>query len=200
MNLIETPLAGAFVIQPDLRRDERGFFARTFCRETLREHGIDVDIVQCNLSQNRRRGTLRGMHYQVPPHAEQKLVCCLRGAAYDVIVDLRADSQTYGCWHAVELTAANRRTLFIPRGMAHGFQTLTADTELFYQMGHPYSPQHARGFCHDDPAIGIEWPLPVRCISERDQSFGPVLDRQIQYETTAATHAVAETMERSYDG
>lgn len=185
-------MAGAFVLQPELRRDDRGFFARTFCRETLRVHGIDIDIVQCNISQNRRRGTLRGMHYQVASHAEQKLVCCLRGAAYDVIVDLRADSATYGRWYAVELTAENRHTLFIPRGMAHGFQTLTADTELFYQMGHPYSPKHAHGFYYDDPAIGIEWPLPVRCISERDLSFSPVLDRQIQYKPAQVAHARAE--------
>lgn len=191
MILNEAPLAGAFVIQPELRRDERGFFARTFCRETLLEHGIDIDIVQCNLTHNRRRGTLRGMHYQIPPHAEQKLVCCVRGAAFDVIVDLRGDSPTRGQWYAVELTADNRRSLLIPRGMAHGFQTLTADTEMFYQMGQSFSPEHARGFRYDDPAIGIDWPLAVSCISERDRNFGPVFDLQNQYELPRAAHAGA---------
>ncbi len=187
----QTPLAGAFVIEPELHCDERGFFTRTFCRETLAERGIAIDVVQCNLSQNHVRGTLRGMHFQLEPHAEQKLVFCVRGAVFDVIVDLRSDSPTRGQWHAVELTADNRCILYIPQGIAHGFQTLADDTELFYQMGQNYSPAHARGFRYDDPAIGIDWPLPVRCISERDRKFGPAPEFRNQIKTCQNTTASA---------
>ncbi len=189
MKMIETDLTGAFLIEPERRTDERGFFARTFCREEFREQGIEMQIVQCNVSHNRRRGTLRGMHYQIPPCAEQKLVCCPRGAVFDVIVDLRTDSATCGAWFGVELSAVNRRTLYIPSGMAHGFQTLADDTEVFYQMGQEYSPEHARGFRYDDPAVGIDWPLPVACISSRDENFGPAFSELFLKQTAECSTA-----------
>lgn len=183
MRIIETPLAGAFIIEPELHEDERGCFARTFCREELRRQGIEIEIVQCNISHNLHRGTLRGMHYQRAPHWEQKLVNCPRGAAYDVIVDLRRNSATCGDWFGVELSSANRRLLYIPQGMAHGFQTLADETELFYQMGQEYSPAQAHGFHYDDPAIGIAWPLPVACISPRDARLAPAFSRAIHNDT-----------------
>ncbi len=177
MNFTETPLAGAFLIEPEPLEDERGFFARTFCREEFRQHGVEMEIVQCNLSQNQRRGTLRGMHFQRAPHEEQKLVSCIRGCALDVIVDLRLHSATCGNWFAVELSRKNRRMLYIPRGMAHGFQTLEDDTEVFYQMGQAYTPEASGGFRFDDPDIGIDWPLPVTCLSPRDADLGPAFSR-----------------------
>lgn len=182
MIITETPLAGAYLIELEKRHDERGFFARTFCRDALKQSGIDMDVAQCNISSNRRRGTLRGMHFQAPPRAEQKLVRCIRGAVHDVIVDLRPESATYRHWFATELTAEQHNMLFVPRGFAHGFQTLADDTELFYLMGENYSPAHARGFRYDDPAIGISWPLPVSCLSERDGEYAAFLDQNIHTE------------------
>jgi dTDP-4-dehydrorhamnose 3,5-epimerase len=165
------PLAGAFVVDPERIEDERGFFARTWCAREFEKHGLDPRLAQCNVSFNRRRGTLRGMHYQAEPHAEAKLVRCTRGAIHDVIVDLRPGSTTCRRWVAVELTAENRRMLYIPEGFAHGFQTLEDETEVFYQMSVPFHPAAARGVRHDDPALGIAWPLDVGVISQKDRGY-----------------------------
>ncbi len=169
MKFTETPLRGAFVIEIEPREDERGMFARTWCEKEFWEHGLDTTIKQCNVSFNRHRGTLRGMHFQRAPHGEIKLVRCTRGAVHDVIIDLRRDSPTYKQHFAIRLTAQNHTMLYIPEGFAHGFQTLEDDTELFYQMSTFYQPDAAAGVRWDDPAFGIQWP-PVerRIISERD--------------------------------
>jgi dTDP-4-dehydrorhamnose 3,5-epimerase len=167
----ETDLGGAFLIEPERLEDERGFFARTFDRAIFKERGLVPDIVQCNVSFNRWKGTLRGMHYQTLPFAEDKLVRCTRGAIHDVIVDLRPDSPTY-LWHiALCLTAENREMVYVPKGFAHGFLTLVDDTEVSYQMSVPYSPEHARGIRWNDPAVGITWPAEIRVISERDRTL-----------------------------
>ena len=172
MRFIETPLPGAWVIELERLADERGWFARTFDAEEFRARGLNPDVVQCNASFNAARDTLRGMHYQAEPHGESKLVRCVRGAIFDVAVDLRPDSPTYRGWHGVELSAENRLAFYIPAGLAHGFQTLTDDCEVLYQMGHRYVPEAARGVRWDDPAFAIEWPEPhERIISERDRSY-----------------------------
>jgi dTDP-4-dehydrorhamnose 3,5-epimerase len=167
----ETPLSGAFVVELDLLADERGHFARTFDVSEFAEHGLDPAVVQCNTSFNTRRGTLRGMHYQADPDGEAKLVRCTRGSIYDVAVDLRRDSGTRGRWYGAELSASSGRMLYIPTGMAHGFQTLEDGTEVHYQMSHHYVPEAARGVRFDDPAFGIEWPLPDPIVSERDRQY-----------------------------
>ena len=166
-----SPIEGMFLIDIERREDERGFFARTFCEAEMRAHGIEMRVTQCNLSWCRAQGTLRGLHYQAPPHEEAKLVRCTRGAIWDVIVDLRAGSKTYLKWFGEELTAENRRALYIPRGFAHGFQTLADDAEVFYQMSEFYHPECARGIRWDDPAIGIRWPLADPIVSERDRGL-----------------------------
>lgn len=167
----ETELAGAFVIELDRKPDERGFFARTFCEREFAEHGLPVRFPQCNLSHNSRRGTLRGMHYQAAPHGETKLVRCVRGAIYDVIVDLRRSSPTRLRWIGVELSAENGRALFIPEGFAHGFLTLGDEADVFYHMGAFYVADAARGLRWNDPAIGIRWPSPPALIAARDASY-----------------------------
>jgi dTDP-4-dehydrorhamnose 3,5-epimerase len=168
----ETKIAGALLIEPERRPDERGFFARTWCRDEFAARGLTTAWVQCNVSFNERRGTLRGLHYQADPFPEIKLVRCTMGAAYDVIVDLRPGSPSFGQWVGVELTAANRLSLYIPGGVAHGFQTLADDTELFYQMSEFYRPELARGVRWDDPRLGIAWPdCPQRIISARDRNL-----------------------------
>ncbi len=171
MIFAETPLPGAFVIDVEPVTDERGSFARTFSRDEFDEHGLNSAVVQCNVSFNRRRGTLRGMHYQADPYGECKLVRCTLGAIYDVIVDLRRASPTYCRWFAVELTADNRRMLYIPEGVAHGFQTLAGESEVFYQMSQSYAPAHARGVRWDDPTFAIRWPDDDRIMSERDRTY-----------------------------
>jgi dTDP-4-dehydrorhamnose 3,5-epimerase len=163
------PIGGAFVIHVEPVEDERGFFARTFCEDEFRKHGLDPCVAQCSVSVNTRRGTLRGMHFQTAPHAEAKLVRCTRGAIYDVILDLREESPTFNDWWAVELSAGARRQLYIPEGVAHGFQTLEHDTEVSYQMSRPYVPGAAAGVRWDDPAHGIEWPLEVTAMSAADR-------------------------------
>lgn len=173
----ETSLPGAYVIDLERFEDDRGFFARAFCREEFEDHGLEPDVVQCNLSFNHRAGTLRGLHYQVPPATEAKLVRCIRGAIYDVVVDLRPDSPTYRDHLGVELSADNRRALYVPGMFAHGFQALTDGAEVFYQVSHPYSPDHERGLRHDDPALGIDWPLPVTDLSDKDAGW-PLLSEQ----------------------
>ena len=172
----ETKLRGAFVIEPERKEDERGYFARTFCEKEFAEHGLQTRFVQCNLSNSRRKGTLRGMHFQAAPHAEVKLVLCARGAIYDVIVDLRADSPTYRQHIGESLSAANGRMLYIPEGFAHGFQTIEDDTTVFYQMSQFYHPESARGVRWDDPAFHIEWPSAERIIIQRDREY-PLLPR-----------------------
>jgi dTDP-4-dehydrorhamnose 3,5-epimerase len=166
-----SPLAGAFVVELERREDERGFFARSFCQDEFAKHGLNPRLVQCNVSFNTRRGTLRGMHYQAKPHEEAKVVRCTQGAVFDVMVDLRPKSATFKRWQGVELSAANRRALYIPEGFAHGFQTLTDDAELLYLMSEFYHPECARGVRWDDPAFGIEWPLKDPHMSERDRTY-----------------------------
>jgi dTDP-4-dehydrorhamnose 3,5-epimerase len=171
MILVETPLPGAFVIELELRRDRRGFFARSYCRREFERSGLDLEIVQTNLSFNAKAGTLRGMHFQRPPAEESKLVRCSRGTIFDVIIDLRRDSATYGKHFAVELSDDSHRALFVPKGFAHGFQALSDGVMVEYQMGAYYSPNEATGIRYDDPAFAIEWPLPVTTISEQDLSW-----------------------------
>lgn len=168
----KTTLPGVFLIEPQLLEDERGFFARTWCRQEFLDHGLDARISQCSVSFNKRKGILRGMHYQEIPHAETKVVRCTKGSIYDVALDLRADSSTLGRYIAATLTAQNRTMMYIPEGVAHGFQTLEDDTEVFYQISESYAPEAARGVRWNDPSFGIEWPPDERLISPRDQSYG----------------------------
>ena len=165
------PLPDVYVLRPERIEDHRGFFARTFCQHELAEHGLDIDIVQANVSGNRHRGTLRGMHYQAPPHQETKIVRCSRGGIYDVIVDLRPDSATHGEWMGVELTAENGHILYVPEGFAHGYITLTPDAEVSYFVSEAYAPDAECGVRYDDPFFGIEWPISVEEISEKDASW-----------------------------
>jgi dTDP-4-dehydrorhamnose 3,5-epimerase len=187
----ETNLKGAFIIELEPILDERGFFARSFCQKEFRLHGINMNIVQCNISYSKKKGTLRGIHYQTAPYEEGKLVSCIKGAIYDVIIDIRPDSPTYCQWIAVELTAhcsqltastsqltacclpltASYRMLYIPKGFAHGFLTLEDDTEVFYQMSEFYAPGYGRGIRWNDPAFGIAWPGEVSVISDQDFTY-----------------------------
>jgi len=164
-------IAGAFAVEIEPREDDRGFFARSFCRQEFAEHGLSPVIAQCNVSWNRLRGTLRGLHFQRDPHWEAKLVRCTRGAAYDVVVDLRTASPTYLKWAAVEISAANRTAVYAPSGFGHGFQTLCDDTEIFYQMSEPFYPALSGGIRWNDPAIAVEWPILPPIVSDRDNSF-----------------------------
>lgn len=171
MKFHETTIEGAFRVSIEPRGDERGFFARTWCKDEAVAHGIHTDFVQCNLSFNRQRGTLRGMHYQAEPYGEPKLVSCIKGAIYDVAIDLRPQSPTFKMWFGVELSAENHEMLYIPAGCAHGFQTLADGCEVFYQMGARYVPEAARGVRWDDPAFGVKWPNAARIIAPRDQGY-----------------------------
>ena len=171
MIFTETKLPGAYVIEVEKREDQRGFFGRTFCREEFEAHGLNSQVVQCNTSFNKRKGTLRGMHFQAVPFAEAKLVRCTSGSIYDVIIDLRPASRMFKQHFVVELSAANHRMLYIPENMAHGFQTLEDDTEVFYQMSQIFSAEHARGIRWNDPAFGVEWPADERIITERDRNY-----------------------------
>jgi dTDP-4-dehydrorhamnose 3,5-epimerase len=168
----ELPIPGAWLIEPDRKHDERGYFARCWCRREAASHGIDADWVQSSDSFSNHRGTLRGLHYQIAPHQEQKLVRCVRGSIFDVIVDLRSSQPTFGRWFGCELSAEAGAMLFIPRGCAHGFQSLTDGVEVLYQMSEYYVPAAARGISWDDPEVGIDWPrCSSRIVSKRDQSF-----------------------------
>jgi dTDP-4-dehydrorhamnose 3,5-epimerase len=178
VRFIETPLPGVLVIEPTLRADDRGFFARTWCRQQAIQHGLPAQFVQCGVSFSPRRGTLRGMHFQAAPHHEEKLVRVTRGSAFDVVVDLRAESPTYRQWHAVELSADNHRLVFVPCRCAHGLLTLADDTEVSYQMSRPYVKAAARGVRFDDPALAIAWPQPVQVVSDRDRSWPPLAPRE----------------------
>ena len=173
----ETKLAGAYIIEPEKKEDERGFFARTYCAEAFKERGLCGKFAQCSVSQNRLKGTLRGMHYQAAPHAEIKLVRCTRGAIFDVMVDVRPGSGTFGQWVSAELTDENLKMLYIPEGLAHGFQTLTDGAEVFYQISQFHHAKSARGFRWDDPAVGIAWPMTSGLIlSDRDRSYPPLAE------------------------
>ncbi|OGJ87031.1 MAG: dTDP-4-dehydrorhamnose 3,5-epimerase [Candidatus Raymondbacteria bacterium RifOxyA12_full_50_37] len=164
----KTPLAGAWVIKPDLKTDERGYFARTFCEKEFAAHGLQTYFPQSNTSFNMLKGTLRGMHYQAAPHEEVKIVRCTRGAIYDVILDLRSGSATNGKWYAVELTENNGVSIYIPKGMAHGFITLVANTEVLYMMGEFFYPDCSRGVRWNEPLVNIKWPIRPEIISHAD--------------------------------
>jgi dTDP-4-dehydrorhamnose 3,5-epimerase len=165
------PLEGTFVVEPESVTDERGFFARTFCRKEFGANGLNPDLLQCGLSFNTRKGTLRGMHYQTEPHQEVKLVRCTAGGIFDVAVDLRRDSASFGQWTAVELTAENRLSIYIPAGIAHGFLTLDDNCEVFYQISEYFHPESSAGVRWDDPAFSIQWPADIRIISDRDRNY-----------------------------
>ncbi len=175
MKFIETPLEGAYLIEIELISDHRGFFARSWCEREFGDHGLNSNLVQCNISFNTKKGTLRGMHYQIKPHEETKLVRCTQGSIYDVIIDIRQDSPTFKSWYGVNLGASNRKMLYIPEGFAHGFQTLEDNTEVFYQMSNFYHGESARGLKWDDPDVGIDWILKDNLIiSERDRGYLPI--------------------------
>jgi len=166
-----TALNGAFIIEPERREDTRGFFARTWCQREVAAHGLNPCVVQCNVSFNKKKGTLRGMHYQAAPCAEEKLVRCTMGAIYDVIIDIRPESPTFKQYLSIVLTAQNRRMLYVPKGFAHGFQTLEDNTEVFYQMSEFYAPEYTRGIRWNDATFGIQWPDDKRIVLERDQTY-----------------------------
>jgi dTDP-4-dehydrorhamnose 3,5-epimerase len=166
-----TVLPGVYVVDLQKLEDDRGFFARSWCQNEFEAQGLSSKPVQCNISFNKTRGTLRGLHYQCRPHAEAKMVRCTRGAIYDVVIDIRSSSPTFKQWIAVELTSDNHRMLYIPEGLAHGFQTLADNVEVFYQMSEFHSSESARGFRYDDTAFALTWPLPVSKISPRDLAW-----------------------------
>jgi dTDP-4-dehydrorhamnose 3,5-epimerase len=170
MRFTALPIPGAYRIAIEPITDERGFFARTFCAETFRAQGLPTDFVQRSVSFNARRGTLRGLHYQASPHAESKIVRCLRGAVFDVLADLRRSSPTYGRWHAETITADDRGMIYIPAGCAHGFQTLVDDTEIAYEITPAYVPEAARGIAFDDPQLAIDWPVAEKTLSPADRA------------------------------
>jgi dTDP-4-dehydrorhamnose 3,5-epimerase len=171
MRFIPTHLAGAYLIEPELISDNRGSFARTWCSNEFADKGLNANLVQCNISYNKIRGTLRGMHFQKAPHAEAKLVRCTKGAIHDFIVDLRTDSRTFTNWFGAELTEKNRNALYVPEGFAHGFITLQDDTEVLYQMSEFFHVECASGVRWNDTVFSIQWPIEVKVISERDQSY-----------------------------
>jgi dTDP-4-dehydrorhamnose 3,5-epimerase len=173
----KTTLKDAYLIELEKRGDDRGFFARTMCREEFAGHGLDIEYVQQNTSFSARKGTLRGMHYQVPPYAEAKLVRCIKGALVDIIVDLRRGSPSYMKHECFELDEESRRQLYVPRGFAHAFQTVSDNVELSYLVSAPYVPSAERGLRYSDPVLGIRWPLPVTVISDKDASW-PLLERE----------------------
>lgn len=167
----ETKLKGAYLIEPERLHDERGFFARTWSQKAFQTYGLNANVVQCNVSYNSKKGTLRGMHYQTDPFEESKLVRCTRGSIYDVIIDLRQSSLTFKKWISVELTAENHKMLYVPEGFAHGFITLADNTEVYYQMSEEHNAEYARGVRWNDPAFGIQWPLKVSVLSEKDSRY-----------------------------
>ena len=171
MRLVETPIGGAFVIELDRIEDQRGYFARLWCEEVFADHGLKASMVQSNVGVSTKAGTLRGLHLQVAPHAEIKVVRCPRGAVYDVIVDLRADSPSYLRWFGAELSAGNGRSIYVPEGCAQGYLTLEDDSEIYYHTSDFYHPESATGVRYDDPAFGIEWPRGIEVISEQDRKW-----------------------------
>lgn len=171
MIFVESPIDGALVVELDRRSDDRGFFARAWCEEEFAAHGLNARFVQANVAFSERSGTLRGLHYQLAPHEEEKLIRCTRGAIYDVIVDLRPESPTFEQWAAVELTAENGRMVHVPAGCAHGYQTLVGRSEVFYLVSYPYTPAAEAGIRYDDPAFDVAWPLEVRELSPKDRAW-----------------------------
>jgi dTDP-4-dehydrorhamnose 3,5-epimerase len=173
VKFIPTTIQGVWLVEPQRADDQRGFFARTWCQREFESRGLRSSFVQCSISFNIKMGTLRGMHYQIAPHSEAKLVRCTRGALYDVVLDLRTESPTFRQWIAAELTADNHRMMYVPEGCAHGFQTLTGRTEVFYQISEFYHPQCAAGVRWDDPAFMITWPFPPTVLSTKDREYPP---------------------------
>lgn len=171
MFFVETELKDAYIIELEKREDRRGFFARTWAQDEFEQRGLESRVVQTNMSFNHSKGTLRGMHFQKAPYAETKLVRCVRGAVYDVIIDLRPESPTYKRWLGVELSAENRRSVYVPEGFAHGFQTLEDNCELMYQVSKVYTPSAEGGLRYNDPSFDIQWPLPATVLSDKDQSW-----------------------------
>jgi dTDP-4-dehydrorhamnose 3,5-epimerase len=167
----ETKLKGAFIIEVEKREDERGFFARAWCKKEFEEHGLAANMVQSNIAFSKRKGTLRGLHYQGAPYGEVKVVRCTKGSLYDVLVDLRPGSSTYRQWVGVELTSDSYKMMYVPEGFAHGYQTLEDNTEVTYQVSQLYSPDFEQGIRYDDPAIGIDWPLMVKILSDKDKGW-----------------------------
>ena len=192
MRFTETRLAGAFLIDLERREDNRGFFARTFCQNEFADHGLNTTIAQANLAFNRYRGTLRGMHFQFPPKAESKLVRCPRGGIVDIIVDLRPESPTYLEHVAVELNEENGTALYVPERFAHGYQVLVDNTETTYQVGEFYAPETEGGLRHDDPKLGLVWPLPVAEISEKDERWAFLEDVEPEVRRRMSLDPVAE--------
>jgi dTDP-4-dehydrorhamnose 3,5-epimerase len=176
MKFTEAKLKGAFIIEIEKLSDDRGFFARSWCQKEFEDHGLISRLVQTNVSSNRKKGTLRGMHYQMAPYQECKLIRCTRGAIYDMIIDLRPDSATYKQWTGVELTADNYSMLYVPEDFAHGFLTLTDNTEITYQVSQFYTPGSEKGIRFDDPAFNIQWPLEVTIISDKDRTWPDFVD------------------------
>ena len=191
MIFTETKLKGAFIIDLDRKEDERGFFARAFCRKEFREHGLKPVIAQGNIASNRSKGTLRGMHFQYPPAAESKLVRCTRGAILDIIVDLRPESPTWLEHVSVELNDDNMRALYVPERFAHGYQVLCDNTDTSYQVGEFYTPSAESGLRHDDPRLGLRWPLPVSVISPKDQAFRPLAEIEEEVKRRMSLELVA---------
>jgi dTDP-4-dehydrorhamnose 3,5-epimerase len=171
MDFTTTRLKGAFLVSPTRIADHRGYFGRGFCRDEFSRHGLNPNIAQLNIGFSHQKGTLRGLHYQVSPHEEAKFVRCTRGALFDVVVDLRRDSPTRGKWFGADLTPENGLMMYVPEGCAHGYQTLTDDTEMYYSTSAPYSASASRGARYDDPAFGISWPIPVAVISDTDAKW-----------------------------
>lgn len=180
MRFVPTDLEGAWVIEQERHSDERGFFARTWCAQEFERQGLEPGLAQCSTSFNRLRGTLRGLHYQAPPHTEAKVVRCTRGAIFDVAVDLRPDSPTFRRWLGVELTPDNGRALYVPRGFAHGFLTLEDASEVAYLISTPYNPEAARGVRWNDPFHAVAWPAPVEVIAARDRDYADVDVERLQ--------------------
>ena len=175
MNFIETGIEGLYIVELNKIGDERGFFARAWCEKEFADKNLTSRMVQANTSYSKEKGTLRGLHYQVSPHKEAKLMRCIKGAIFDVAVDLRPDSKTYKKWFGIELTESNRKMLFIPEGCAHGYQTLSEDAEVFYMSSAFYAPEAERGVCWDDPAIGIEWPIVDNLnITDKDKNWAEI--------------------------
>lgn len=167
----ETPIPGAFIVDLEKHEDERGYFGRVWCSKEFKGHGLNPNLVQANVSFNQKRGTMRGLHHQLPPHAETKLVKCMGGSIYDVIVDLREGSPKYCAWYGTELSAEKERCLYVPEGCAHGYVTLTDDARILYQVSESYHPESESGIRYDDPLFGIQWPVEISSVSEKDSSW-----------------------------
>lgn len=190
------PLQGAYLIDLEPREDERGTFARAFCRKEFEDHGLAVDFVQCNLSSNAKAGTVRGIHYQRPPHAEIKLVRCVRGTVFDVIVDMRGGSPTFVQWYGAELSEKNGSMMYVPEGFAHGYQALTAGGTVFYMVSAFHAPGAEAGVRYDDPSIGVRWPLPAGHVSEKDRGWPLFNNATVNEEFRDAEDSVIPSIDR----